>query len=676
MRMVDWFEMMCTRDAQRGAAFLEHLQKTHRRISRQHSATPKGFRSKHTAQSLSVEVPPKASPVTPVRLNFAAMQPHRRQRDQQETTLTSQSGAGRRKHSDVVTSAATRALSPKQASKRLQVFLRKRPMFNKEIDQDFDVVDATGALQPNAVVIFDTRMKADMRGMKMTPQVFSFDRVFDEFTSNAQVYRETTIGLVQHALAGKLASAFVFGQTGSGKTYTMTAILTLAAQTIFHVLGSANRAQVYLTMYELYGTQCRDLLAPRASDAGLYPYETHDHSQEYPSAETLLDPEESYTGNPSAGVANGSNAGSAVRMLEDGDGSLRLPGLTTKPVYSQEELLECIELGQLARATCETGVHDRSSRSHAFCQINIKYEDRDGQLMLVDLAGSERNKDSLHHDARLAREGAEINKSLMVLKDCFRAQAEGKAFVPFRASMLTRILKSALTDPEGKTSIIATVSPSSGDTEHSLSTLTNVSVMMGESRGEQKPQHFKLPVEDVASQSVLKANRAYNEAKAADPRKWSVEKVREWWASKAPAHIAPPPAMDGAMLAKWSQSRFTQYCRETCARARKQAEAESGAGKTNSAFVPESGQDSSSPNPTVDQARSRATTPTRTKTSNTAPTKQSAKSSSTTNSASTRGVLTVDANAVGDDLYNNFREMISNLRKQQQLRVQAKVGRR
>ncbi|GBG34059.1 Kinesin-related protein 6 [Hondaea fermentalgiana] len=530
LRILDWFELVCTRDAPRGAALLEHLQKIHRAVARQHAATPKATRTQRTDPPAT-----SASDTSPsARTKPAALRP--------------------RKHSDIVTLAASRSLSPRSAAnaskaKRLQVFVRKRPMFDKEIDDDFDVVDATGALQPNGVLVFDTRMKADMRGMKMTPHVFTFDRVFDEFASNAQVYRETTIGLVQHALAGKSASAFVFGQTGSGKTYTMSAVLSLAGQTIFHVLSAASRATVSLTMYELYGTQCRDLLGTQdlASRGG------HDDEHDVPFESDEPDLTASEAPSPST-----------IRMLEDGDGSLRFPGLTTQTVHSQEELIDSIERGQRARATCETGVHDRSSRSHAFCQISIHYDDRQGQLMLVDLAGSERNKDSLMHDARLAKEGAEINKSLMALKDCFRAQAEGRDFVPFRASMLTRILKPALTDPLGKTSIIATLSPSSGDTEHTLSTLSNVSVMLADVT---QKTHIKLSTETVASQSLIKATKAYNEAKAADPRKWSATKLRAWWLSIAPKHIPPPANIDGAMLSKWSKNRFYQYYAQAVAAA-------------------------------------------------------------------------------------------------------------
>ncbi len=183
----------------------------------------------------------------------------------------------------------------------------------------------------------------------------------------------------------------------------------------------------------------------------------------------------------SASAPEGQASSRCFRMLEDSDGSLKLDGLEENEVTSEHAFAKYIEQGMRARATSGTGVHEQSSRSHAFYRISVRLADgAAGELLLVDLAGSERNKDSAAHDGRLRREGAEINKSLMALKNCFRAQALGHGVVPFRASLLTRILKQALVDPHARTSIIATVSPSSGDTEHTLSTLHNVSLMLSD----------------------------------------------------------------------------------------------------------------------------------------------------------------------------------------------------
>lgn len=68
-----------------------------------------------------------------------------------------------------------------------------------------------------------------------------------------------------------------------------------------------------------------------------------------------------------------------------------------------------------------------------------------GKFLLVDLAGSERAQDIKSNNRERRVEGAEINKSLLALKECIRAldiQKEGdKSHIPFRASKLTMVLR-------------------------------------------------------------------------------------------------------------------------------------------------------------------------------------------------------------------------------------------
>ena len=67
-------------------------------------------------------------------------------------------------------------------------------------------------------------------------------------------------------------------------------------------------------------------------------------------------------------------------------------------------------------------------------------------------------------------DGAEINKSLLALKECIRALDQGKTHTPFRGSKLTMVLKDSFTG-FCKTVMIANVAPGSGSCENTLNTL-------------------------------------------------------------------------------------------------------------------------------------------------------------------------------------------------------------
>lgn len=113
-----------------------------------------------------------------------------------------------------------------------------------------------------------------------------------------------------------------------------------------------------------------------------------------------------------------------------------------------------------------------SSRSHAILQFFISTDKYTTKLSLVDLAGSERASVNENKGLRL-QEGANINKSLLALGNCINVLAENKkkaAFVPYRDSKLTRLLKDSL-GGNTRTIMIACVSPSFHCHEENVNTL-------------------------------------------------------------------------------------------------------------------------------------------------------------------------------------------------------------
>ena len=91
-------------------------------------------------------------------------------------------------------------------------------------------------------------------------------------------------------------------------------------------------------------------------------------------------------------------------------------------------------------------------------------------MSFIDLAGSERGADTMNQNKQTKMDGAEINKSLLALKECIRALDLEKKHLPFRGSKLTQVLKDSFTG-NSKTTRIANVSPASSCCEHSLNTL-------------------------------------------------------------------------------------------------------------------------------------------------------------------------------------------------------------
>jgi len=82
--------------------------------------------------------------------------------------------------------------------------------------------------------------------------------------------------------------------------------------------------------------------------------------------------------------------------------------------------MKVIDYGLSVRTTGVTGANLDSSRSHAVLQIALKIEHTGktfSKMSFIDLAGSERGADTVEQDKKTRIDGAEINKSLLALKE-------------------------------------------------------------------------------------------------------------------------------------------------------------------------------------------------------------------------------------------------------------------
>jgi kinesin family protein 2/24 len=321
---------------------------------------------------------------------------------------------------------------------KITVCIRKRPLSKKEMaKKDLDVISVPSK---NEIVVHEPRTKVN-RTKFLQNHCFKLDYIFDETCDNDVIYKYTAQPLVRTVFEGGRATCFAYGQTGSGKTHTMSGckiggcikgIYVLAAEDIFRFLESSMYKDlnlvVYASMFEIYNGEVYDLLANRKR----------------------------------------------LRVLEDYNREPLVMGLAENVADSVDELLEVIERGRNSRKSGVTYKNPYSSRSHEVFQIILRRNGSQaihGKFSLIDLAGNEMAK-SISRSTRERRvEGAEINKSLLALKECIRALGRKAAHLPFRNSKLTRILRDSFIGKNSMTCIIGTINPGMSACECSLNTL-------------------------------------------------------------------------------------------------------------------------------------------------------------------------------------------------------------
>lgn len=343
---------------------------------------------------------------------------------------------------------------------KIRVYIRVRPENEREHTSRrvVEVID-------DRLLIFDPReddgytyrgVKYKEIGKKANKDLtFTFASVFDDKSSNLKVYERAIKNFIPSLLDGFNCTVFAYGATGSGKTYTMLGsggdpgVIYFAVMELFHNLEmrpSNEKYEVYISYFEIYNEKVMDLIG--------------------------------YDSKP-------------LKVFDDEKGGVTIADLTVKTVKDADQLIAELEVGNLKRAQQATDANAMSSRSHAVFQLNIRKQKcsngkqiikQESKMCLVDLAGSERASVAYkeNRSKSLQREGGNINKSLLALGNCINALANqtknryhknSKTYIPYRSSVLTRILADSL-GGNCKTAMIATVSPSSFSYDDTHNTLT------------------------------------------------------------------------------------------------------------------------------------------------------------------------------------------------------------
>ncbi|KAL5006291.1 hypothetical protein ScPMuIL_015097 [Solemya velum] len=270
-----------------------------------------------------------------------------------------------------------------------------------------------------------------------------------------KVFDDLGNGVLDNAWNGYNCSLFAYGQTGSGKSYSMVGygankgIVPLFCDKLFMGIeekrtaaGKDEEYQVTLSMLEIYNEQVRDLLNSKSLQQK-----------------------------------------GGLKVRQHPSKGFYVESLITCPVTSYREIDNKINEGTRNRTVAATNMNATSSRAHTIVAITFtqKTPNESGQNMtrtsvvnLVDLAGSERAESTGATGDRL-KEGSAINQSLSTLGNCIKALADlsngkKKTVVPFRDSVLTKLLQNAL-GGNSKTIMIAALSPADINYEETLSTL-------------------------------------------------------------------------------------------------------------------------------------------------------------------------------------------------------------
>ncbi|XP_066938004.1 kinesin-like protein KIF2A isoform X9 [Macrobrachium rosenbergii] len=349
---------------------------------------------------------------------------------------------------------------------QITVAVRKRPLNKKELNRrEIDVITIP---KRNTLYVHEPRTKVDLTKY-LENQNFRFDYAFDESCNNELVYKYTARPLVQTIFEGGMATCFAYGQTGSGKTHTMggdfqgksqdcaKGVYAMVAKDVFVYEKSPKyrslNLQISASFFEIYGGKVFDLLNDKAK----------------------------------------------LRVLEDGKNVVQVVGLQERVCESVDDVLKLISLGSQVRTSGQTAANNQSSRSHAVFQIILRNREKalklHGKFSLIDLAGNERGADTSSANRQTRMEGAEINKSLLALKECIRALGRKGAHLPFRASKLTQVLRDSFIGDKSKTCMIAMISPGMSCCEHTLNTLRYADRVKELGVSDESSQEGKTPTE-------------------------------------------------------------------------------------------------------------------------------------------------------------------------------------
>lgn len=326
---------------------------------------------------------------------------------------------------------------------RTRVFARIRPWSKRELEAADEVQTAVRAAtwsNEERTTVVCVNVATEMKERR-----YRFDRVFDDTSTQAEVFSVVAAPVIEAVLKGCNGTVLAYGQTGTGKTHTMLGhdLFALALEcTEAPTDDGGKRGLIPRAMSSIFGA---------LSLSGCNPIARASYVEVYQSRVFDL-------------LGCGEHA---LEVRDDPTRGVALIGAEEVPVSTEREVLELLWHGARRRATAATDLNERSSRSHTIFSVCLQ----DGvKLTMVDLAGSEkwRSYELKSMSAKRIKELTCINCSLSALAKCVTALADGRSHVPYRDSKLTHLLRDSI---GAQCAFVTTISPSSFAVEETLSTL-------------------------------------------------------------------------------------------------------------------------------------------------------------------------------------------------------------
>ena len=230
-------------------------------------------------------------------------------------------------------------------TKKLQVFVRIRPTYVEDKKEDgTDIVDCIHASSKHSLAIAPPENSMAYRSGDRG-QTFSFTRVLDASTTQAEYFNVTAASLVDEWLEDPMHNSVMmaYGITGAGKTFTIEGsktnpgilprVLKYSFDTLSNLSGDAKNLSVAVSFCEIYNEMVFDLLE---EPSGSWPRQRQN-----------------------------------LRLMEDSKGRVVVAGLTEKPISSVDDAMATLRRGARHRQRAETGMNYNSSRSHSIFTMHL-----------------------------------------------------------------------------------------------------------------------------------------------------------------------------------------------------------------------------------------------------------------------------------------------------------------